>query len=328
MRPLTDAIHQRSPQRAPHKGGSVVVQSATTAQQSSLSECHTTSPPSLNDGRSHATAKVKPQSPPSQKSRSNHSHSAGVQNSRNTSSAASSTTGGTVKRGSFSLQSGSYQYAFEPMHGSGGYSNNNILNVGASGTFPSRRGVKMDSIPVMVKAGANGHHCGSGAVTNGDMNGYGRNHGYPNGVATTSGLSTPSTTDSFHSSPMMSPKYVFPNGGHPHQLDDISICSSESDSFASVEKFYINENVDLTPTSSTHSLHGGGGGSSENEEHPFFSGMKDVRNPDSLQELKIVSARGTVRGVRNRVRAGIKAITDPKDGKSAKVCNHMTSCII
>jgi len=48
--------------------------------------------------------------------------------------------------------------------------------------------------------------------------------------------------------------------------------------------------------------------------HPFFSRMRD-----SAVETTIVSSKGTVRGVRNRVKAGIAVFVDKLDGKKQKV---------
>ena len=43
----------------------------------------------------------------------------------------------------------------------------------------------------------------------------------------------------------------------------------------------------------------------QENEHPFDVSRRDIRNPQTLKETKIVSAKGTVRGIKNRVRAGI-----------------------
>ena len=45
-------------------------------------------------------------------------------------------------------------------------------------------------------------------------------------------------------------------------------------------------------------------------EEPTFAGRRDVRDPRSLHEKQIVSAKGTVRGFKNRVRAGIVTFID------------------
>ena len=50
------------------------------------------------------------------------------------------------------------------------------------------------------------------------------------------------------------------------------------------------------------------------EEHPF-SVARDVKQPDTYKnELQIVSAKGTVRGFKNRVRAGIAVFRQQNDG--------------
>lgn len=46
-----------------------------------------------------------------------------------------------------------------------------------------------------------------------------------------------------------------------------------------------------------------------------FAGRRDVRDPGHLQEKQIVSVRGTVRGFKNRVRAGINTFVDSSTSK-------------
>jgi hypothetical protein len=46
-----------------------------------------------------------------------------------------------------------------------------------------------------------------------------------------------------------------------------------------------------------------------------FAGRRDVRDLRQLHERQIVSVRGTVRGFKNRVRAGISTFIDPKTNK-------------
>nr|KAG5707838.1 hypothetical protein BaRGS_015998 [Batillaria attramentaria] len=55
----------------------------------------------------------------------------------------------------------------------------------------------------------------------------------------------------------------------------------------------------------TDSSNGGGNLLGTSSSDPTFAGRRDVRDPGSLHERKIVSAKGTVRGFKNRVRAGI-----------------------
>ena len=51
------------------------------------------------------------------------------------------------------------------------------------------------------------------------------------------------------------------------------------------------------------------------DDHPFFSVARDVKQPETYKnELQIVSAKGTVRGFKNRVRAGIAVFRQQNDG--------------
>lgn len=50
-------------------------------------------------------------------------------------------------------------------------------------------------------------------------------------------------------------------------------------------------------------------------EEPTFAGCRDMKNPRSLHEKQIVSAKGTVRGFKNRVRAGIVTFIEPTSSK-------------
>lgn len=50
-------------------------------------------------------------------------------------------------------------------------------------------------------------------------------------------------------------------------------------------------------------------------EEPTFAGCRDMKDPRSLHEKQIVSAKGTVRGFKNRVRAGIVTFIEPTSSK-------------
>ena len=106
---------------------------------------------------------------------------------------------------------------------------------------------------------------------------------------------------------------------------DLATCrkhSSPVDADAhSDEHFYMNE---MTHTNGKHTKNGVPHESGE-DEHPFFVGSRDVRDPASLKEMKIVSARGTVRGYKNRVRAGIASFIEKQDSPDAKV--RISTCI-
>ena len=51
-----------------------------------------------------------------------------------------------------------------------------------------------------------------------------------------------------------------------------------------------------------------------------FAGSRDVKDPDTLRDKKIVSAKGTIRGVKNRVRAGIATFLENQDIAKVSHC--------
>lgn len=65
---------------------------------------------------------------------------------------------------------------------------------------------------------------------------------------------------------------------------------------------------------------GGGGGTCEPQTNVVrsntYAGRRDVSDPTTLQEKQIVSSRGTVRGFRNRVRAGIATFLHHQAGET------------
>ena len=77
-----------------------------------------------------------------------------------------------------------------------------------------------------------------------------------------------------------------------------------------IEHFYVNEQLNRRKT--------------EVNKHSCFVGSRDEKNPDSLRETKIISSKGTVRGFKNRVRAGIATFLEQQD--EAKVC-HFYLCL-
>ena len=53
---------------------------------------------------------------------------------------------------------------------------------------------------------------------------------------------------------------------------------------------------------------------SAEEEHPFFTGRRDVRrNETTTSQRRIVSSKGTIRGIKNMVRAGIATFMEQQD---------------
>ncbi|KAK6172303.1 hypothetical protein SNE40_015991 [Patella caerulea] len=56
-------------------------------------------------------------------------------------------------------------------------------------------------------------------------------------------------------------------------------------------------------------------GHSQKRTESTFAGRRDVKSPNTLEERQIVSARGTVRGFKNRVRAGIATFIEPLSEK-------------
>lgn len=50
----------------------------------------------------------------------------------------------------------------------------------------------------------------------------------------------------------------------------------------------------------------------------WFAGRRDVLDPTSIDEHMIVSNKGTIRGFKNRVRAGIATFLEQQDGKKVR----------
>ena len=148
-------------------------------------------------------------------------------------------------------------------------------------------------------------------------------------------------SSSQQSSPALSPPYNR-NNAHCHYMtsptsqngrDDVnSLCSSDTDGSSSFERFYMNENfrprsVDRSPSAtSSYALSESGCDVTEGDEHPIVTGMKESRRP--VQEMKIVSKDGTVRGVKNRVKGTIASFLKQVDGKPEKVRFVVTSFFI
>jgi hypothetical protein len=55
-------------------------------------------------------------------------------------------------------------------------------------------------------------------------------------------------------------------------------------------------------------------------EESYFVGRRDVADPSNILEKQIKSSRGSVRGYRNRVRAGIATFLEQQNGRA--VCIH------
>ncbi|XP_064609007.1 glutaredoxin domain-containing cysteine-rich protein CG31559-like [Liolophura sinensis] len=86
------------------------------------------------------------------------------------------------------------------------------------------------------------------------------------------------------------------NGGYHPQNGDLSEIYSGNPLDVSLDNFHINE-----LNTSERRL---------NESDNYFAGRRDVLRPDSLVESKIVSQKGTCRGFKNRVRAGINTFLE------------------
>jgi len=96
-----------------------------------------------------------------------------------------------------------------------------------------------------------------------------------------------------------SPLAFTPNNGYASD----SPSSSSVSPTPSIHRFFLtgdNESMRAGPSDLNLTL----------DAHPFHKSARDVRHPETLHELKIVSVRGTVRGVKNRVRAGIQAFVE------------------
>lgn len=61
----------------------------------------------------------------------------------------------------------------------------------------------------------------------------------------------------------------------------------------------------------------------EKSNDTLFAGRRDVSNPSTLKEKRIVSKRGSIRGYKNRVRAGIATFLDQNGFTVGKVFNSM-----
>lgn len=77
-----------------------------------------------------------------------------------------------------------------------------------------------------------------------------------------------------------------------------------------VEKFHIHEFMQTPLPTDERLPHS----ETEDVDHPFFAGKRDVMNPQGLHEMKIVSSKGTVRGFKNRVKAGIATFLEHQHG--------------
>ena len=66
---------------------------------------------------------------------------------------------------------------------------------------------------------------------------------------------------------------------------------------------------------SSESMKNGGGNSDVCDVHTY-AGRRDVSDPSSVLEKQIVSSRGTVRGFKNRVRAGIATFIQQQEGNN------------
>ena len=59
----------------------------------------------------------------------------------------------------------------------------------------------------------------------------------------------------------------------------------------------------------------------EQDTDSVFAGRRDVSDPNSIREKQIVSARGSVRGFKNRVRAGLATFLE--ENRENSVSMHM-----
>ena len=144
-------------------------------------------------------------------------------------------------------------------------------------------------------------HCG--ALSNGQ--GVGPENGLSSGYVA-EGQSTNMAKDSRRSEHRQP---VAQTNGTDHGPADSRASTPAS---PTTEHFYVSEH--------TRNIRAKGDDDLTGEAHPFHKSARDVRDPDSLRERPIVSRRGTVRGVKNRVRAGIACFIEQED--SSKVRNQ------
>ena len=125
-----------------------------------------------------------------------------------------------------------------------------------------------------------------------------------NGLPSPSSSSTASAATSASSSPIPSYRFNHTFGG-----------------YTPVETFHVNEHASMMNglTSGVDGDNSARGSTSGDlglmddtfeEDHPFDVRRRDIRDPITLKELKIISAKGTIRGIKNRVREGIQAFYD------------------
>lgn len=55
-----------------------------------------------------------------------------------------------------------------------------------------------------------------------------------------------------------------------------------------------------------------------NSEESTFAGRRDVTDPQTLRETRIISEKGTVRGYKNRVRAGIVTFLQGQESEEVR----------
>ena len=228
-----------------------------------------------------------------------------------THNAFAATANNTPRRGTFSLQNG-YGY---PLNGhNSSYSSSSRSSSSGSSTQQSTN--SKYARPVVYTSSTmdksqldyntqNGHRTGNMSPVLANKTG-------PSQTTSTGLITTESYQPSHHQ------QHPYQNAGPMLDIqchnNSEQVDSFYEDEFLS-QRFYVHESPSPTDSQCT-SLHSGAGSGDEEEEHPFFAGMRDVRHPETMKELKIISSKGTIRGVKNRVRAGIATFLN--QGEEAK----------
>ena len=85
--------------------------------------------------------------------------------------------------------------------------------------------------------------------------------------------------------------------------------SKLGDSATNTKGHQINGKIRVASLSSLNSDY-----KSESVGENGFAGRRDVTNPESIKEKQILSRRGSIRGCKNRVRAGIATFSEQQNG--------------
>ncbi len=110
---------------------------------------------------------------------------------------------------------------------------------------------------------------------------------------------------------------------------DTSSLQSDSSALFPGEHFHVDQQANLQHC--TDDCYCGEGGrdrvAGDDTDSPF-AGRRDLLHPVVLNETKIVSAKGTVRGYRNRVKAGIATFLENRQGTKVSMASPKTTTLL